>query len=159
MVIYCDSLVNKEVDKMTNIVHEEKLSKSQKSTQGFTLVEMMIVVAIIGILAAIVYPNYQRYVVKTKRTDMMSEMYNIASEIESRKLAQGAYSNALITGLGGDYPNYTVSITPNPLTAKWSVRAVPKNNTQMSADGNLTLNYQGIKCRDSVCSTGDDWNK
>lgn len=149
---------------MTNIALEKKLNESQKSTQGFTLVEMMIMVAIIGIIAAIAYPNYQRYVVNTKRTDMMSEMYNIASEIESRKLAQGAYSNALITGLGGDYPKqgtalYTVSITPNPLTAKWVVSAVPKNNTQMSADGNLTLNYQGIKCRGSVCSTGNDWNE
>lgn len=149
---------------MTNIALEKKLSKYQKSTQGFTLIEMMIVVAIIGVLAAIAYPSYQQYVIKTKRTDMMSEMHNIASEIESRKLAQGAYSNALITGLGGDYPKqgtalYTVSIIPNPLTAKWSVRAVPKNNTQMSTDGNLTLNYQGIKCRGSICSTGDDWNK
>ncbi len=164
IVIYYDSTVNKEVNKMTNIVPEEKLSKSQKSMRGFTLVEVMIVVAIISIIAAITYPNYQRYVVKTKRTDMMSEMYNIASEIESRKLAQGAYSNALITGLDGDYPKqgialYAVAITPNPLTAKWVITAVPKANTQMISDGTLTFNYQGIKCKGSICSTGDDWNK
>jgi len=156
----CDKKANTMITNINNV----KLSNRRNNIKGFTLVEIMIVVAIIGVLAAIAYPNYQRYVIKTKRTDMMSEMYNIASEIESRKLAQGAYSNALITGLGGDYPKqgtalYTVSIIPNPLTAKWSVRAVPKNNTQMSADGNLTLNYQGIKCKGSVCSTGDDWNK
>jgi len=142
---------------------KQSLSAST-SQSGFTLVEIMIVVAIIGILAAIAYPNYQRYVIKTKRTDMMSEMYNIASEIQSRKLAQGAYSNALITGLGGNYPKqgtalYTVSITPNPLTAKWVITATPKTGTQMSTDGNLTLNYQGIKCKVTTCSTGDDWNK
>ena len=140
------------------------MTKSIRYPQsGFTLIEMMIVVAIIGILAAISYPSYQRYVIKTKRVDMMTEMQNIASQIESRKLAQGSYSNALVTGLGGDYPNqgtalYTVSFTPNPLTAQWTIKAEPQSG-QMSGDGTLTLNYQGIKCRDTTCGTGEQWNQ
>lgn len=78
----------------------------------------MIVVALIGILAAIAYPSYQRYVIKTKRTDMMVEMQNIASQIESRKLAQGSYTNAG-TGLNGSFPRsgtalYTITIAPTP---------------------------------------------
>ena len=68
--------------------------KNRYRQQGFTLIELMIVVAIIGVLAAIAYPSYQRYVIKTKRTDMMTELQNIASQIESRKLAQGSYTNA-----------------------------------------------------------------
>ncbi|MEJ6552272.1 type IV pilin protein [Psychrobacter pacificensis] len=134
--------------------------------QGFTLIELMIVVAIIGVLAAIAYPSYQRYVIKTKRTDMMSEMQNIASEIESRKLAQGSYS-AISAGVKTDfataYPRqgtqlYDVTIT-DPLVAKWKITASPKTATQMIGDGNLTLNYQGIKCRGTVCGTGDEWSK
>ena len=130
---------------------------------GFTLIELMIVVAVIGILAAIAYPSYQQYVIKSKRTDMMSEMHNIASQIESRKLAQGSYSNALVTGLDGDYPKqgpalYTVTFTPNPLTSEWRIIATPKANAQMANDGTLSLNYQNNKCRDSVCGTGDEWN-
>ena len=133
---------------------------------GFTLIEMMIVVAIIGVLAAIAYPSYQRYVIKTKRVDMMTEMQNIASEMESRKLAQGSYS-AISAGVKTDfstaYPRqgtalYDVTIT-DPLVAKWTITASPKTGTQMAGDGNLSLNYQGVKCRTTITPcTGENWN-
>ncbi len=145
-----------------------------KNTKGFTLIELMIVVAVIAVLASIAYPSYQSYVIKSKRADMMSEMHNIASEIQARKLAQGSYSNAIKSGLTGDYPKqgtalYSVSIEPitvttppSPLNAEWIITAAPKTGTQMAGDGDLTLNYQGIKCRmiNSVntCGSGDQWN-
>lgn len=128
---------------------------------GFTLIELMIVVAIIGIISAIAYPSYQGYIEKGMRTDMMAEMQNIASTIESRKLAQGRYSNDLLTGLGGDYPAdkalYEVTFSPNPLTSQWEISAKPKSGSRMVGDGTLTLNHQGLKCRDSVCGTGSEW--
>ena len=151
--------------------------------KGFTLIEMMIVVAIIGILAAIAYPSYQQYIIKTKRADMMSEMQNIASEIQARKLAQGSYSNALRTGLTGNYPqqgtalyNVTVEtiVVPvlpppdpppplGPLTSEWIITATPITGTQMANDGSMTLNYFGVKCRViktvNTCGTNDEWNK
>jgi len=152
-----------------------KMSKYLSTQQqGFTLIELMIVVAIIGVLAAIAYPSYQQYVIKTKRTDMMSEMQNIASEIESRKLAQGSYSTisaGVKTDFAIEYPRqgtalYDVTINPvtltppdNTLTAKWIITAIPKANAQMATDGNLSLNYQGIKCRSTNCGTGDYWNE
>lgn len=148
------------------------------SSQGFTLIEMMVIVAIIGILAAIAYPSYQSYVIKTKRTDMMSEMQNIASEIESRKLALGSYSAisiAVKTDFAIAYPRqgtqlYNVTIDPsvltppdNTLTDKWIITATPKANSQVINDGTLTLNYQGIKCRgtgiNKKCGSGNEWTK
>ena len=140
-----------------------KSSKALSKQQGFTLIEVTIVVAIIGVLVAIAYPSYQRYVIKSKRTDMMSEMQNIAAEIQSRKLAQGTYGNDLITGLGGSYPSqgptlYTITFTPNPLTSEWRIIATPNPNSQMANDGILSLNYQNNKCRANVCGTNDDWN-
>ena len=71
---------------------------SINNNSGFTLIELLIVVAIIGILAVISYPSYQGYIERGHRADMMSEMHNIAAQIESRKLAQGSYSNDLLTG-------------------------------------------------------------
>lgn len=151
--------------------------------KGFTLIELMIVVAIVAIMSAIAYPSYQQYVIKTKRTDMMSEMQNIASEIQARKLAQGSYNNNLKSGLTGDYPRqgsalYNVTIepivvTPEPpppaptpptmLNAEWIITANPITGTQMANDGSMTLNYLGVKCRViknvNTCGINDEWNK
>ena len=133
------------------------------SQQGITLIEVLVVIAIIGVLAAMVYPNYQQYVIKSKRTDMMSEMQNIATQIQTNKLAQGSYGNNLITGLGGSYPDqgttlYQVTFTPDQLTSNWTIVATPVAGGQMASDGTLSLDFQGTKCRSTTCGTGDDWN-
>ena len=155
------------------IVIHYKTTQIIETQRGFTLIELMIVVAIIGILAAIAYPSYQQYVIKTKRVDMMSEMYNIAAQLESLKLSQGSYSGIstkVKTDFAKSYPMqgqalYEVTINPillsppnNELTSKWIVTATPKTDTPMAGDGVLSLNYQGIKCRNSICGSGNEWN-
>ena len=132
-----------------------------KNTNGFTLIELMIVVAIIGILAAIAYPSYQGYVERTNRADVMSEMHNIASTIESRKLAQGKYNSVVTTDLVGNYPQndalYTVAIDPNPLTFQWTITATPIPSKRMENDEDISLDYRGYKCRGTTCGTGEEW--
>ncbi|WP_352336569.1 prepilin-type N-terminal cleavage/methylation domain-containing protein [Psychrobacter sp. 16-MNA-CIBAN-0192] len=145
---------------------QTKASIRFKPQSGFTLIELMITLAIIGILATIAYPTYQRHVIKTKRTDMMSEINNIASQIEGKKVAKSSYTAitaAELTPFTGDYPKqgtalYNVIITPSPITALWTISAAPKPGTQMAGDGTLSLNHQGIKCRNSVCGTNEEWN-
>ena len=133
----------------------------KSNERGFTLIELLIVVAIIGVIAAIATPSYRGYIERGHRADTMSELQNIGATIESRKLAQGKYSNALLTGLGGNFPQsnslYTISFDPNPLTSEWTIIASPIPGTRMANDGNLTFDYRGLKCRDSACGMDNEW--
>ena len=150
------------------------LSSLNSKQQGFTLIELMIVVTILGILAAIAYPSYQGYVKRTHRADMMSEMQQIASRIESNKINYKRYdriplssvlSGTVATNGSVSFPSagtvlYNVIIgtgtwgeadwTTSTGTlggGNWTIRATPAAGQHMANDGNLTLNSRGEKCR------------
>ncbi len=61
--------------------------------QGFSLTELMIVVAIVGILGAVAYPSYQQYAQQARRTDAMGALLQIANEQEKWYLANRSYSS------------------------------------------------------------------
>lgn len=127
--------------------------------RGFTLIELMIVVAVIAILAAIAYPSYQEYVRRTKRVDMQGTLLDIATKIQRYKIANfkviGATANDV--GIATSYPTqgtalYTVSLspvsgTPAALTTQtWSLVATPIIGSAQQGDGHLVLNYRGERC-------------
>lgn len=137
-----------------------------KENQGFTLIELMIVVAIIAIIAAIAYPSYQEYVKRTKRADMQSEMMQIAQRLQSYYVINHNYTNAkLDNGLvTKDYPSsgtplYTVTLAPAAQT--WTLTATPKTGTSQAGNGSVVLNSQGHKCweKGTTCSvsTSSNW--
>lgn len=133
--------------------------------KGFTLLEVMIVVAIIGILAAIAYPNYQDYIIRTKRADMMSEMQNMGKQLEAKKLAagRGGYKNSFATGMTGSYPKsgtalYDVVINDlETNNGNWQIVATPRTEGSQAQDGTLTLRKNGTKCRGDRCGMGEEW--
>ncbi|RXZ45385.1 type IV pilin protein [Crenobacter cavernae] len=60
--------------------------------RGFTLIEMMIAVAILGILAAIAYPSYQQYVARSRVGEAKAEMFALAQELEQRYSNTGSFA-------------------------------------------------------------------
>ena len=64
-------------------------------TFGFTLIELMIAVAVVGILAAVAYPSYQSQMLKSRRTIAESALTEIASKLEAYRFRHKAYTQNL----------------------------------------------------------------
>lgn len=93
-----------------------------KTMSGFTLIEVMIVVVIIGILSAVAYPNYTEYVRRGARADAMTLLLDAANKQEQFFVDNRAYSNNLAnigvpTATENGYFNVTLeNVTANTFT-------------------------------------------
>lgn len=118
----------------------------KRRVYGFTLVELMITVAIIGILASIALPSYREYVVRGKRVAAQAEMMEIANLEQQYLLANRAYGDetavgyTLSTDVAANY-TYTVSVTATPPAFTINFTAIGGQ----ASDGDLSLDSAGVK--------------
>lgn len=131
---------------------------AQNRSHGFTLVEVMIVVAIIGILASIAYPSYQSYVERSRRSDAITILLSLAQAQERFMARCGEYAPSLegksdcndknkglgLSGILSDEGFYTLSL--NASAAGYTLTATPlgvqANDEQCQRMG---LNHLGIR--------------
>lgn len=132
--------------------------KNLNVEKGFTLIELMIVVAIIGILAAIAYPSYQSHVEKTRRNLAEADLLELAQWME-RRYATGFDYRAS----GGGSPTLPFSTSPRNTSEPTAYNinfagAVTRNGFVLRAQptslqsgdrcGTLTVNEQGVEGAD-----------
>jgi len=116
---------------------------------GFTLIELMITVVVIGILATIAMPAYTQYVIRGHRAAAQSEMMDIANRQQQFFLANRSYAGTL-AAMSYKLPaevgkRYEPTMVPdNAATPPNFTITFKAKGTQLS-DGNLTLDSEGVK--------------
>lgn len=129
-----------------------------KQLRGLTLVELLIVMAIIGILTAIAFPSYEAYLKKGRRADAQTLMMDIATKEQQYLLDARTYTATIgAGGLGISTSGwtcaatctnafYTITVAPVGATPPtFTITAAPQG--PQVGDGNLTLDHQGNRTR------------
>lgn len=138
----------------------KSLGGEKLGAAGFTLVELMIVVVIIGIITAIAYPAYQDHVRKSRRADGKAALQGLATRLEQYYLDNKQYTNSLAnlgyTAVGGNFYSpeqyYALAVTTStvacPAETCYSISAAAQAKGRQNKDTTcspLTFDNRGNK--------------
>lgn len=131
-----------------------KARHARTRSRGFTLIEVMIVVAMVAILASLALPSYREYIRRSSREAAQSELVELAAIQEKIYLNANAYATSVSTAYNGQATGglgvpsglsrdsrYGLSVAVNG--ASFTLTAAPVAGSTQDGDGNLTIDSQG----------------
>lgn len=124
------------------------------STGGFTLIELMITIAIIGIIAMIGYPAYTNAVKKGDRADGADALLEAAGHMEEEYMNNDTYVGATLNSATSKQGKYALSITSSSVFG-YTLTATPVGSDAECTT--LTLNQLGQKGSTGTATSADCW--
>jgi len=131
-----------------HIVFSKTMTETRSRAKGFTLIELMIVVAIIGLLAAIAVPSYSNFVLRSKLTETAAQFGAFARDFNTAKQINGEYPNDVSVGV---IPADALGLTINK--AQWQAPTLLGGNWNWEGPDNYS--YAGISITGSAAEDED----
>lgn len=120
-----------------------------KTQKGFTLIELMIAVVIIGILVAIALPSYQQYILRSWRATASACVLTLAQSMERQFTVNMAYPAAVpvngCTTENGMAARYTIGLAALATANAYSVQATPLGAQAADTCGTMSINQTGTR--------------